>query len=323
MDTVEYARLLKTLLPPGDAWPHETDETSAFDGLIRALCVEHARVDAAALYLLDTIIPDNANTDLDAWERLVGAPPVNMTDEERLERIRGILRAVSAVDRASVESAIRALSGYPGAVLYDRGRPSFAAGSGNAGDSCGEHGHQWLCELYPNLLSVAYDDFESWTGFDTVANDDAQSPVTLDQTAAEVSFDFSDAPHVSFSAPDGAEGYCSFWVKPATDETLSVRFIQRDGSTLSTLLSVELTADLWHRIEYRAGVGTGGSDPQVRLSTPGSLTFCKLSWAVAGIRDAALEARISALTQIHTRGIFGIQGEYATLLGQNQMEVSW
>lgn len=320
MDTVEYARLLKTLLPPGDAWPHETDETSAFDGLIRALCVEHARVDAAALYLLDTIIPDNANTDLDAWERLVGAPPVNMTDEERLERIRGILRAISAVDRAAIQDAIRALSGYPGAMLYDRGRPSFVAGAGNAGDSCGEHGHQWLCELYPNTMAAEPDDFESWGSFDTVVNEDAQSPVTLDQTAASATFDGL-AASVEFEAPDNAEGYASFWIKPAVDKTLYVQFAGRDSISTTPQL-VDLTAGLWHRVEYRNSVGAGSSTPSLMLSVSGAFA-CKLSWAVAGIRDAALEARISALTQIHTRGLFGVQGEYATLLGQNQMEVSW
>ena len=320
MDQVEYARLLKGLLPEGPAWPHETDETSDFDGVIKALAVEPSRLEADALLLLDNLIPDNANTSLVAWERLVGSPTTSMTDEERLARIRGLLRGNTAISRVDLEAAIQEMS--PGSALFNRFRPSFAAGASTAGDACGTHAFIWACELYPNTLASALNDFSSWSGITSYSANNAYSPVTLLQNADSGTIQSATPAQCAFEADDDTLGYFVVWLKPATNVTVTLQIRQRDGSTLSTGASHVLPAGRWYRLTHRDSVGSGGNSPRVSITVNTNTAFA-FSWALAGEADEALEERVTALVQLHTRGVFGCHDEFETLLEQDPLEVCY
>jgi hypothetical protein len=305
MDATEYSRIFKTLLPEGPAWPQETGEVSAFDDVIRALTQEPARIDAAALLLLDNLIPDNANANLTAWERLVGAPDTNMTDAERLARIRGLIRASGEVSLAELEPAFQAMAGDTNVRLYNRYVPRMSVGSG-AGSACGYSNFVWCCEYMPNILSAGPDDFGSWYSFNTVTNDDAQSPVTFEQTAATVTFSGSASQYLQSTADEDIV-YFSVWVKATTNGLFSIQISGRDGGAPSTT-PYDLPLGVWCKLSFEQSVASGGATPAVLLEGSSGDDY-HLSWAVAGVRDYALEARLKALTQIHTRGLLGVYGE--------------
>jgi hypothetical protein len=62
----------------------------------------------------------------------------------------------------------------------------------------------------------------------------------------------------------------------------------------------------------------------VRLGSLSGAQTVYASWAVASLRDQLLEERITPLFPIHTRGAFGVQGEFETLLShEDQLEVSF
>jgi len=311
MDATEYGRLFKGFLPEGPAWPQETGEVGAFDDLIRALTQEPARLDAAALGLLENLIPDNANTDLSAWERLVGAPDTNLTDAERLSRIRGMLRASGEVSRAELEPAFQAAAGDANVKLFDREIPSFQAGYSGAGEPAGLANFTWVCELMPNILDALPDAFNGWGTFNTAVDADAQSPVTYDETAATVTFSGAASVELLNTADEDVV-YFSIWVKAVTDGAFSIQISGRDGGAPSTT-PYDLPLGVWHKLYFEQSLGSGGSTPYVLIEGTAGNDY-RLSWAVAGVRKPELEADLAALTQIHTRGIFGVQGEWETLL---------
>ncbi len=321
MDGREYARLFVSLLPPGEAWPHETDEASKFDDLIRALSQEPARVEADGLLVLDSLIPDNENTDLDAWERLVGGPDTELTDEERLARIRGILRASGDVNLESLQAAFELLADDPDIILYNRARPSFEVGLSNVGDAVGDFSAYWLVELYDDLLQEALTGtWATRSGSVAVLVNNELSPVSLTMTADQYTMGAGAEIENAFdvAVADDETVYASVWVKPSTTGTVEFSLADKAGALQTT--AFELTGGLWHKLMIEESVGSGGSDLALVLSTPSALVI-HVSWGVAGVKDPELEQRMIALTQIHTRGVFGVKTEYATLLAQDNAEV--
>ena len=330
MTAEEYALLLRARLPRGDVWPtaDETDGTTGFDLLLAALSQEPARVDADIMLLLEKIIPDNANTDLAAWEEVFGAPDTDLTDAERLARIRAKLRKQQEIDLSTLQAYARKMAGDDaGVVLHNRARYNASVDILCAGDNVGDHSFTWLCELYPNVLAAAPDDFESWTyGAGSGTNAQEASPVTLDTTAALLTPGVYAS--ISLSAPltgtaDGDTVRASVWVyvvpADATDleQDVLLRFVKRDGTT-TTPLTVTCPTGVWCRLEHSDDIGSGSSTPYFRITHTGGgdPRDLRLSWACAGVIDTALEERISAAFPLHTRGEFGIQGEWSTLLAQ-------
>ena len=329
----EHAAMLARLLPQGPAWltSDETDGENMWTKLLRAFSHEPARVDEAALLLLEQIIPDNENTDLDAWERIVGVPEENLTDAERLSRIQAHVYGRRKVNRAYLEGVIQAMSGNPTARLYHRTGPRCAAGVSNVGDRLrvGEWNYTYLVELMRNILAVAEDEYFSWTGFVTVTDDAADSPVTLLQTAAVVELGATHATTSLSETVNGDTVYSSIWVRNASSAPVDfeMSYLKRDntGSTpqISTLQG-ELQHPIWHKITYEAGIGSGATSPRLRIRCPDGTADLELSWTVAGVRNAGLQERIHALMPIHTRGHFGVYGEYATILShEDQLLVLW
>lgn len=329
----DHAAMLARLLPQGPAWltSDETDGENMWTKLLRAFSHEPARVDEAALLLLEQIIPDNANTDLDAWEQIVGVPEEDLSDAERLARIQAHLYGRRRVDRPYLEGVIQAMAGNSAAKLYHRTGPRTAVGQCNVGDRLrvGAWDFTYLVEYMRNILFVAQDEFFSWTGFVTVTDDAADSPVTLDVTAAVVELGSTHATTALGETVDGDTVYASLWVRNVSSSPVDfeMSFLKRDntGSTpqISTLQG-ELQHPIWHRVTYEASVGAGATVPRLRMRCPDGTSDLELSWTVAGIRNAGLEARIQALMPIHTRGHFGVFTEYETLLGhEDQLLVLW
>ena len=330
----EHSLMLHRLLPQGPAWAtsDQTDGTDTWTKILDAFGAEPARVDAAALLLLDQIIPDNANTDLDAWERIVGVPEEDLTDAERLARIQAHIYGRRKVNRSYLEQVIQTMAGDPIVKLFHRAGPAFAAGISNAGDCIrnGPWNYTWLCELYGNNSSAPTPDTfaSAWSGFVTVTDDAANSPVTLDATAAEAELGNTNA-SLLLQLPVGSDEtiYSSLWVRnvSASALTFEMSYLKRDNTSSAaqtTVLQGEGADPVWHKIAYEAAIGAGATPPALRLRSPAGTRDVELSWCVVGIRDAALEARIEALVPIHTRGLFGAQGEYETLLAhEDQLEV--
>lgn len=320
MSPEEYASMLKARLPEGPAWAtsDETDGLTAYDGVINALTQEPARIDQAANDVLDKIIPDNANTDLDAWEVELGSPDQNLTDAQRLDRIRGMLNYTGDITLEGLQSAARLSAGNSSVKLFNRARQNCAAGVANAGDACGSRAFTWLCELWPNVFSAQGDAL--WSGTDVTANV-ARSPVTLAQTAQRAAF--ASPEYVSntlVDVPNDTDVYFSIWVRSVSGTAdISLRLLGRDNTL--TAAGGYTVGTGWRRLFYQASVGTGVTTPEARIYSNGETIY--LSWSCAGIRDTRLENEIKARFPIHTRGWFGVIGEYETLLGQDQTKVTF
>lgn len=329
MNADDYAQMLKSRLPEGECWPSadDTDEDSDWDPLLSAMSQEPARIDADAQAVIEKVIPDNADTDLLEWEKVVGSPDTNLTDEERLARIVAILRNRGELDRATLEAVIQKRADDLGVKLYNRAYPEDQ-GFGNTvcGGGFGGHALQpflWLCELWPNLNPHALDsvaDAAAWIGFGSHTANSHTSPVTLANTAMAVSFTgaFPRGRTVAGTA-DGDTLYVSFWIWFDDAEVLTLTITDRDGNTaLSEAL--ELTPDCWHKVSVQAALGAGATTPVIGLSTA-SAANARMSWFVYGVRNKTLENFVTALMPMHTRGKFGVQGEYETILSNDPEEV--
>ncbi len=326
MEVTDYVLGLKQRLPTGDVWPtsDETDGTTAWDALLEALAQEPARVDADALALIEKVIPDNDDTDLEAWEEALGAPDENLSDDERLARIRAILRQRGELDRATLEAVIQKLAGDDAGVsLFNRAYPpDMGAGNTVAGGGCSGTALQpylWLCELWPNVLTAAPDAFSVWTGFTSVSDYIIESPVTLTETAALVTLGAGGASR-AFAAADDETAYASIWVWLDPAASVAFGLYRRSGGAPVYTTFADLTPLRWHRLTYEGSVGAGGADPAVVIAAAPS-TNMRLSWCVVGVRNAKLESAVTALMPMHTRGKFGVQGEYATILSHDPEEI--
>lgn len=326
----EHALMLSRLLPQGPAWApsDETDGDNTWTKLLNAFSYEPARVDAAALLLLEQIIPDNANTDLDAWERIVGAPDEDLTDAERLARIQSYVYGRRRVNRGYLEDVVQAMAGNEDVRLFNRVGPRACTGElTGCGDRLrsGEWDFTYLCELMPNLLGVAFDAFTAWTGFSATSDAAATSPVTLLTTADQVTVPnatYGSTPLVGTA--DGDTVYASLWIFVSGSGTQGFKFgfLGRDNVASETTFTI--VKGVWHKLSHEASIGTGATAPLLRLKATSGTPVTRLSWAVAGARDSSLEARVHALFPIHTTGHFGVVGEYETLLAnEDPTEVSW
>lgn len=325
MNAADYSEMLKVRLPQGEAWPtsDQTDGATGWDMLIDSFSHEPKRIDDDLMLLHRKVVPDNEDTDLDMWEEVLGAPEENLTSDQRLARIRSILRGNGEIDRLTLEQVIQRLAGDDSGVkLINRAFPTTGAGVLAAGCGIGHQPHSWALELMPNIAGgTTPDDMNpAWAGVGVVVDNQHPSPVTLQNTAADVSFSTAQSRAIAGTANNDIL-YVSFWVMiESAPEDFSIFYLHRNGLSFSTPVTYTLQPDIWYRIQYEASVGTGGGSPNVVIST-GTNSAARLSWFVAGIRDYELEARIRALFPMHTRGVIGVQGEYETLLSHDVWEV--
>lgn len=325
LSAADFELAMAQLLPRGRVWETLQEETST---LLTALAQEFARLVEAAELSLEEALPDNDNTDLDHWERIVGAPEEVLTDAERLARIRTLLFGRRHVNRAYLEQLMQSLSDDPGTVLLNRAYPIAEVGVMGAGDSlaAGEWESTWLCEYMRGALVAGPDEFTLWSGFGAIAPDSQNSPVSLEMTAATVTLPAAPSrAGVDMDtdiAVDLAAAFGSVWIYPLTDFTLHIGFLRRDNTESVQVL--DLSAGVWHRVEttYSVGLGSGSTTPRFILSSASGTPSCYISWAVAGIRNEPLEARMREYFPIHTSGHFAVQNEYSVILGQDQEEVA-
>lgn len=86
----DYARALRQLLPPGRAWPRDTD--SVHSRTLRALARSFQSTDSAAELLLTGSFPPTATTMLPEWESSLGLP-----DDCAISEIDSIAKRQAAV----------------------------------------------------------------------------------------------------------------------------------------------------------------------------------------------------------------------------------
>lgn len=88
----QYKQLLKSLLPPGEAFPR--DSGTDMDDLLSALAEEWARIDARGATLIVESLPSTTSELLSDWERVAGLPDkCSGTLEETLQGRRKVLIA--------------------------------------------------------------------------------------------------------------------------------------------------------------------------------------------------------------------------------------
>lgn len=325
----EHALLLKKLLPEGPIWnsSDQTDGASSLDLLLNAFSIEPSRLDDAAEQLVALTIPDSLDCDLDAWERIVGTPDEDLTDAERLARIRQILYGPPDVSLPSLQTAIRLLADDEGVRLFNRPYETAAVGLCNAGDSMavGAWEFAWLLELLPSMFAGSPDDFVGmgWSGFDALSTNNQRSPVSLLLAADTAQFPVSPLKAACdlTGTANGDEVYMSMWVKATAAVTIELGITGRDGTERSDTFA--LIANGWNRIATRQSVGTGGATPAAFLRSSVAAVDVYISWFVAGICNDGLVARATALFPIHTRAVIGVQGEFATLLEQDPLDVTY
>jgi len=326
LTAIEHALMLGRLLPEGPAWA-TSDQSAGADDLhllLSALAREPARVGADYDLILEELIPDNANTDLDAWERIVGVPVNPLTDAQRLARIRAILNGPDSPTLELLELFAQLMAGNPDVRMFNRVGPRSATGGAQCGDRlrAGPWEFAALCELMPNVLGVGPDEFESWTNVSTAAADG--SPVTIAFTAdmfpmPPIAWGFIETPLVG--VVDGDIVYASVWLKTSDAESFGFGFLGRDGVVTGKIFQCE--SGRWHRLEYEAPIGFGSTTPFLRLTSATGTAFVSMSWAVAGVRDVALQNRILERFPLHTQCHFGVIGEYETLLSHDPSETDW
>lgn len=171
----QYKQLLKSLLPPGEAFPR--DSGTNMDDLLSALAEEWARIDARGEALLIDALPSNTNELLSDWERVAGLPDkCSGVLETTLQGRRNVL--LSKLTSTGGQSkayfiAIAATLGY--GVTITEFRP-FRAGTSRAGDALtnGDWVHAWRINsrettsiFFRAGLSAAGEALQAW-GNDTL-----------------------------------------------------------------------------------------------------------------------------------------------------------
>lgn len=129
----QYKQLLKSLLPPGDAFPR--DVGTSLDDLLAALAEEWARVDSRGGTLIVEALPSSTSEMLTDWERVAGLPDkcsgtLETTIQGRRQALLAKLTSTGGQSKAYFIAVAEAL-GYD--VTIEEFRP-FRAGWSVAGD---------------------------------------------------------------------------------------------------------------------------------------------------------------------------------------------
>lgn len=130
----DYLEQLKTLLPPGQAFPREAGTT--LHNLLDGMSIELARVDGRGEALPSEANPLNTNEMLTDWERVAGLPDkCSGALEETLQGRRSALLAkLSSTGGQSPAYFIELASSLGYTVTIEQFRP-FRAGMSRAGDA--------------------------------------------------------------------------------------------------------------------------------------------------------------------------------------------
>lgn len=128
-----YKELLKSLMPPGDAFPR--DPGTHMDDLLMALAEEWARIDARGEALIVDALPSTTSEMLSDWERVAGLPDkcagtLETTMQGRRNVLVTKLTSNGGQSKAYFQAVAKAL-GYE--VTITEFRP-FRAGLSQAGD---------------------------------------------------------------------------------------------------------------------------------------------------------------------------------------------
>jgi uncharacterized protein YmfQ (DUF2313 family) len=129
----QYKELLKSLLPPGEAFPR--DVSTNMDDLLSALAEEWARIEGRGDNLIVESLPATASELLSDWERVAGLPDkcagtLETTMQGRRNALVSKLTSTGGQSRAYFVAIAKAL-GYE--ITITEFRP-FRAGLSQAGD---------------------------------------------------------------------------------------------------------------------------------------------------------------------------------------------
>lgn len=154
MSRLDYAELIKGLLPKGDAWARGV--TGTFQKLCEAMAEEIVRLDERArVDLINEADPRSALEMLPDWERVVGIPdgviPAETNLQKRRQQVQTKLANIGGQSRAFfIELA--ALLGFT--VTITEFRP-FRAGMSRSGDPVYnvEWAHVWRVNAPGNTIT--------------------------------------------------------------------------------------------------------------------------------------------------------------------------
>jgi uncharacterized protein YmfQ (DUF2313 family) len=130
----DYLEQLKTLLPPGQAFPREAGTT--LHALLDGMSLELARVDARGEDLPLEAIPSSSSELLVDWERVAGLPDkCSGVLEETLQGRKNVLMAkLSSTGGQSAPDFIELAASLGYVVTIEQFRP-FRVGMSSVGDS--------------------------------------------------------------------------------------------------------------------------------------------------------------------------------------------
>lgn len=129
----DYLEQLKTLLPPGQAFPRDAGTT--LHDLLDGMSIELARVDARGETLPIEANPATTNELLSDWERVAGLPDKcsGALEETQQGRKNALLTKLTSTGGQSVAYFIELASALGYTVTIETFRP-FRAGASRAGD---------------------------------------------------------------------------------------------------------------------------------------------------------------------------------------------
>jgi uncharacterized protein YmfQ (DUF2313 family) len=310
----DHAHKFEYLMPHG----------SPFDGedlrsLYRALAGSPSRVDEAGEQFLTDFMPDTCGQTgalIDDWARLLGLPGAleadewaTYTDAEKQAAIVAKLNWRGQVNIDDLQVTMELLFDDAGVELRHLLHPPFAAGASGAGDGVGDAWvHVWTLEYMDNILAANPDEFEVWDNTDTVDDDFAQSPITMEQTADRLLMDVVAGDvagsYIDLDAAPGDEVRVSMWVRTESGiKSFKLSILDCDGTVID---GVDTTVTpTWAKVEMQYRLSPGATTPQMQIyglisETPRYI----VSWAVAGIRNPRLEERAALLFPLNTVGEF-------------------
>lgn len=130
----DYLEQLKTLLPPGQAFPR--DASTTLHTLLDGMSIELARVDARASVLPQEANPSTSAELLSDWERVAGLPDkcAGVLEETLQGRRNALLTKLISTGGQSAAYFIELAASLGYTVTIEQFRP-FRVGMSRAGDS--------------------------------------------------------------------------------------------------------------------------------------------------------------------------------------------